>query len=246
MKRAMCCSFVLACALGGIARAGEDEWRFEVGAYLWATSIDGDAGFGGPTSSVEADFIDVLKSVDSVSGLTLHTEARRGRGGVFSDFNYAKIGVDNIPSPTGELDLTSTTLYLEGGVAYRLIEKDSMALDGLLGARLTAMGTDLAIPGAGNDVEQTNVWVDPFIGARARFDFGEHWTTQVRGDVGGFGVGSQFSWNAIGLLGYRFHTGKLPTTAFVGYHALGQDFRSSGFDWDTIVHGPMLGLSFDF
>jgi len=41
-------------------------------------------------------------------------------------------------------------------------------------------------------------WADPFIGARLQHQPTPGQAITLRGDVGGFGAGSQFSWQAIG------------------------------------------------
>ena len=80
-------------------------------------------------------------------------------------------------------------------------------------------------------------------GANNDFRHGE-----VRGDIGGFGVGSDFSWNANGGVGYRVST--LFSLA-AQYKALSVDFQNdkTGLDflsYDTITHGPVIGFVFSF
>jgi hypothetical protein len=245
-------------ALSASGAAPDDGWRFEIAPYVWAVDLDGRVGAADRTLDVDADFAQIVHDSDSIIGLMLHAEAARGRLAFFTDVTFAKVGVDDIPLPgpiPGHVDTTSTTLWIEGGAAYRFIDdvalgapdsKTRVSVDALAGARVTVLGFDLDFPTLGRNFDQTNTWVDPFLGARARFDFGRHWAVQLRGDVGGFGAGSQFSWQAVGLVGYRFHLGDVPTTFFAGYRALGQDFVSRGFEWDMVIHGPMIGLSFAF
>ena len=40
-------------------------------------------------------------------------------------------------------------------------------------------------------------WVDPLVGLRLRHQFSPGWNFVASGDVGGFGVGSKFSWQAL-------------------------------------------------
>jgi hypothetical protein len=234
----------------------DDQWRFEIAPYVWATSLDGTVGAAGRTTPVNADFAQVVHDSDSLLALMLHGEAARGPLALFTDVTFGKIGVDEAPTPNGTIDVTSTILFLEAGAAYRLLDDhplgghpDSparLSVDALAGARLTTLGVDLHFRELGADIDRTNAWVDPFVGARATLDLGPRWSLRLRGDVGGFGAGSQFTWQALGLVGYRFHIGSVPTTLFAGYRALGQDFVAHGFTWDTVTHGPMLGLSFTF
>lgn len=47
-------------------------------------------------------------------------------------------------------------------------------------------------------------WVDPVVGARLRHRLAPGHELMVRGDVGGFDAGSQFSWNAIAAYSWDF------------------------------------------
>ena len=47
-------------------------------------------------------------------------------------------------------------------------------------------------------------WADPLVGARLRHQFAPGWNFVASGDVGGFGVGSKFSWQALAVAQLRF------------------------------------------
>ena len=70
------------------------------------------------------------------------------------------------------------------------------------------------------------------------------------GDVGGFGVGSDLAWSAMGLLGYKWQGAGLEWAVLAGYKALYQDYTTGSgtrrFVWDVTMHGPVLGLSIRF
>ena len=63
-------------------------------------------------------------------------------------------------------------------------------------------------------------------------------------------MGSDFTRNMIGLLGYDFHIGSMPSTVILGGRALSQDYEdgsgSSKFRWDVIQYGPVLALELKF
>ncbi len=73
----------------------------------------------------------------------------------------------------------------------------------------------------------------------------------LRGDVGGFDVGSQFSWNVLATYSWQIgvHYG-VTYSGLLGYRALSVDFeKGSGankYDYDVIQHGPLLGLTVGF
>jgi hypothetical protein len=61
-------------------------------------------------------------------------------------------------------------------------------------------------------------WVDPVVGARSRHQFAPKWDLAVSGDVGGFGVGSKASWQALATLNYElYRTQNIVWTSMVGY-----------------------------
>lgn len=59
------------------------------------------------------------------------------------------------------------------------------------------------------------------VGLRGIFQLSEHWLIIVGGDIGGFGVGSDFAWSALGLFGYQWKGLGLDWAVLAGYRALG-------------------------
>jgi hypothetical protein len=61
-------------------------------------------------------------------------------------------------------------------------------------------------------------WLDPVVGARVRYAVAPGHELFLRGDIGGFGVGSDFSWQAAG--GYGFGFGTYNSITFSGGSAI--------------------------
>ena len=72
----------------------------------------------------------------------------------------------------------------------------------------------------------------------------------MRGDFGGFGAGSDFTWNLAGILAYDFHIRSVSTSVLLGARALYQDYDEGSAEglirWDVTQYGPLIGLSFRF
>ena len=91
-------------------------------------------------------------------------------------------------------------------------------------------------------------WVDPVVGARIRHQFASGSEFNLLGDVGGFGAGSEFSWQAVATYGFDVNAFGTTMRSVVGYRALSVDYSEntqhgkSGLDW--IQHGPILGVAF--
>lgn len=136
------------------------------------------------------------------------------------------------------------------------------AIDVLAGARywresvgisldITGTGPGVLPPGfqvSGNRVVARSgaiEWVDPVVGLRVRHQFSPGQELQLRGDIGGFGVGSDFSWQLFG--GYSFALGD-SWSGVVGYRALSVDFSEESSNGtrgiDLIQHGPVVGVSY--
>jgi hypothetical protein len=89
-------------------------------------------------------------------------------------------------------------------------------------------------------------WIDPFVGVGIAAELPRSIVLRSRADVGGFGVGSDLSWQASVAVGWRFNFFQADGVLFTGYRALHQDYRDGGFGIDQTTHGPMVGLLIRF
>lgn len=262
--------------LGEAIEAGTAQHNplvFMAAPYVWAASMDGQAGIGNFSSDVDVGFIDFVSGADTIYGLQGHFELGRRPWAIFFDATWVHSEVDDLPgqieATPADFDIASDTAILEFGGAWTFchgqFEDDATRaarqwhLDAVGGARVTLMDlrveatedTPDPLPGGQSRREERDRdWVDPFIGVRGGMDFSQNWRGQARVDVGGFGVGSDFTWQVVALVGYDFEMFGADSTFFFGYRALGQDYEDDSglnrFEWDVITHGPMLGLSLSF
>jgi hypothetical protein len=143
---------------------------------------------------------------------------------------------------------TALDLYAGGRLWWQRADADfniSGTLTGLgpLGLTLTNAGT----VSASGDV----TWVDPVVGARLRHQLAPGWNLVVSGDVGGFGVGSKFSWQAIGALDIDLRrTANVTWSGMIGYKALYVDYaQGSGptqYEYSMTMYGPIFGITARF
>lgn len=75
----------------------------------------------------------------------------------------------------------------------------------------------------------------------------DKWSLSLRGDVGGFGVGSDFTWQAWAGV-RRQNTDKF--SWYLGYRAISFDYEEgSGLNYqhyDLLQHGPAAGIAISF
>jgi hypothetical protein len=95
--------------------------------------------------------------------------------------------------------------------------------------------------------ESTRDWIDPFIGARAFISLTDRLDLTLRGDVGGFGINSDFAWRTTAALEYYF-TQRF--SIYGGYQGMGVDYATGNggdrFELDAVVHGPTFGVAYRF
>jgi hypothetical protein len=94
-------------------------------------------------------------------------------------------------------------------------------------------------------------WVDPLLGARLRHQFAPGVNFVVSGDVGGFGVGSKFTWQSLAALNYDFYAKNAVTwSGMLGYKALYVNYSQGAglslYEYNVTMHGPILGLTARF
>lgn len=221
---------------------GDDAWNFSLAPfYFWAAALDGNAGRGENTSEVSVDFGTIFDNLEGI--FTAHAEAQKGCWGGIFDVAYLDIG-SSAGLPSGgdiKVNVINTIVEIDG--FYR-IKKDAHFFDVLAGFRYTDQETKINFK-PGPQVNAVENWWDPLVGGRWIWNFGKQWQFVARGDIGGFGVGSDFTWNASGIFAWQ----PWKHVAFAaGYRALDQDYESgSGADrykWDVTMHGPIAGVDF--
>jgi hypothetical protein len=248
------------------------QWTLSFTPYSWLAGLNGDVTVKGRTAEVDIGPLEVLEDLDGVPWMS-YTEARAGRLALYSDIVYAPldIGISRTRSFGGvtidaAAELAIEQLVIEAGAAYEIARLgSSTALDLLAGARYWRQEASihLALTGtldlAGLTLSRTRAiaragdvdWVDPLFGLRLRHQVAPGQELLLRGDVGGFGAGSEFSWNVIGA--YSFEVGVyygVTVSGVLGYRALAVDFeKGSGanrYDYDVVQHGPLIGLTARF
>ena len=70
-------------------------------------------------------------------------------------------------------------------------------------------------------------WVDPVVGGRMRHQFASGSEFNLEGDVGGFGAGSEFSWQAVATYGFDVNVFNTTMRSVVGYRALSVDYSQT-------------------
>jgi hypothetical protein len=231
-------------------------WTFDVAPfYLWIPALDGTITVRGLSSDVDlsvSDTLDLLfESFKFVA--TGRAEARKGNALLTLDLMYMNLEENTQTAIGAGVDLRFKQLILEFGGGYHLGAWSlpgqglpTLSVDLLGGGRYVHLDSGLTIENLA-DVDRSRDWLDPFLGARLKLDIIDRLSVAVRGDIGGFGVGSHFTWNMAAILAYQVSQ---RVSVGAGYRILDINFSegksSDQFQYDVQMRGPMLGFALHF
>ncbi|MCB1008803.1 MAG: outer membrane beta-barrel protein [Acidobacteria bacterium] len=235
----------LACfSLAVAAAPAAAQTRSDLAIYLFASGLDGTVGAGGRDADVNMSFSDVLD--DLQFGAMAAYSRSNGRWAFMADAVIANLGVtekgeQGVLRADVDVDLT----ILEADLGWEVNE--SFRLFG--GARYVDLTNKVELR-AGDQTFRSKggeSWVDPVVGFRWSTPPGRRWSFWLRGDVGGFGVGSDLSWNAVAAAAYSFND---RISLGLGYRILDIDYEHGNGDdrflYDTKMFGVVTGVVFSW
>jgi hypothetical protein len=238
--RLIACLVGLTGALTALPASAEDpvseDWQFRVAPYAWALAADGNVTVKGRKSDVNLSFKDIYEELNY--GVMLEGEARKGRVGIIANVLYANLGDEENVGPL-KIDPDVNLFWGSFAGYYRLGPWDldseagddgpQLIVDPYVGVRYTYLDVDLDISnGFNRNVGNDQDWVEPIVGLRTLWQLSPRWGLTAAGDIGGFGVGSDFAWQALGLVSYRFDLfGDSDAKFAAGYRALYQDYSET-------------------
>lgn len=229
-----------------------DGWTYQIEPYVLASSIDGDASIGRVTGvEVDVDMSDILEVLDLAA--MAHFEAHHASGwGVALDYGFMDLGADISGPRGGVIDAGVRQGVLEALVVKRVAAGEGH-IDYLAGVRwwdndLDAIVDPVLLPGmARASVEED--WVDLVIGARWMNPINERWMFNLRGDLGGGGLEANFT----STIAAGFHYQMTDSMDLdLQYKATWVDYENGTrgqpgyFGYDTVTHGPIIGVIFNF
>jgi len=228
----------LALLAGKPIRAQDSGWDWTVTPYVWFAGIDGDVGARGLTAPVEVDFGDIWDNL-SLAGM-LSLDGHNDTWGAFADLVYLDLGADK-DTALGEVGADFQQWLVNLVPYWRVKADDAVTID--IGAGGRYVDLDLEVHTPQGSASESQGWIDPVVAARVRWQAAERCSVTVAGDIGGFGVASDLTWQLAGLAGYRV----CPAAELqIGYRVLSYDYEDDGFVYDVDTGGFQLGAAIDF
>ena len=203
---------------------------------------------------IERSLYDILSDLDAA--FFLSGTARHERFVALADFTWAKlsendsIGVPATPiSPPLNipLGLNVELMAATAAVGYSLIDRPDFVIDLLGGVRYWGVDTSLKLkhhmPALPSKFEDDESWTDPLLIARSRIRISDNWSAILYADAGGFGAGSDLTWQGIGTVNYEMNDALYLS---LGYRYLALDYSDGGLKLDLQMGGPLAGVTYRF
>ena len=220
------------------------DWQHEIAPYLFAAGMDGTSGIGPVETEVSQSFSDIVSNLEM--GFMGAYRGTKDRYSITVDTIYMSLGATE-KGPGGVLkgDIGLDQLALEGDFGYAI----SDAVTVLGGLRYNDISSDVKVSGplGVRKASGSKSWVDPLVGAIYTHRFNDTWSLNLRGDVGGFGIGSDFAWQGLATVRWQV----TPTVGVLGaYRYIDMDYEDGSgnrrFLYDMAISGPALGVVFSF
>ncbi|MHA7777223.1 hypothetical protein [Roseibium sp. M-1] len=229
------------------------DWEVQTTLYLWATALDGSLGSGNlPEAGLNVPFSEILDNLDGAVMADLFV--KKGSWMFLGDIVWANLSdkttlkVGN--SPTLKYDQQLLILSAIGG--YELpLNVNKLDLNVTAGVRYQQLSSETTLQSGTFPIsvnhDSTHAWVDPIVGLAMQYDINDRWAVKGLADIGGFGVGSQFTTQ--GFLSASYNWTDHFSTA-LGYRALYTNYESGSganrFDYEGTLHGPYMSLGVRF
>jgi hypothetical protein len=249
MRRLTVVTLTLLLAVAGVtpslAQAPGDGWHFTIAPYIFGSAMNGTTVVAGQELKVDMSFGDILDNLQfGAMGIVI---ARKGNWGVGGDAIWMSLG--STGTTVGPAAITGAADMNQGAFAFYGLRRVNPWADFMFGGRVNTLDANLRFngPGAGS-VGGSKTWFDPIVGLQLKTpETGKRWHAQVYTEIGGFGVGSTFTWQVFPTVGVRVT--KRMSLEF-GYRWLDIDYSSGAdltlFKYDVLTQGPILGFAFRF
>lgn len=234
-------------AVAETSASSSSGWEVSFTPYLWMSGMKIDIETPqGENIEVDDSFTDILGDLKFTFMGAM--EVKHGRFVSVQDIIFISMGssADGQIGPVpieAEVDerLISTT-HLFG---YRVVDEGPMFVDLFAGARFSSIKVEVELDLPQQTVERDTkkTEVGPVIASRVRFPLSEKWGIAVYGDLGGFGVGADLSWQLLGTVQYEISD---RWRLAAGWRHFSATQEKNDFDVDIKLDGPILGVTYRF
>lgn len=229
----------------------KSEWKFLVEPYMMFPNMSGTVGLADlPDASLDASNNAIFEQLKM--GFMLNAEASICKWTIGSDLLYMDLAQGVKPGiliQNGELSVKQLGWEVSG--LYAVKPWLDLGIGGMLNSIYSGGEIYLISVGgwssATKKTSMTKTWFDPMLIARIHSKSDQKFIYQFRGEIGGFGIGSDFAWQMQAYAGYQFS--KLFQITG-GYRIISLDYENGSgqnrFMYNVDTSGPVVRFGFNF
>jgi hypothetical protein len=213
----------------------KDKWTFDLSLYGLASGMSGDVTVRGVNADLDVGFDEIWDNLEfgAMGSMRVGYE----RWALQTEVIYMGLGASK-NGVSADMD----QWIVEPTLGYTVCKE----FEALAGVRYNNLSGEIRGP-FGRNPSGTQDWWDPIVGANLRLPFAKKLSFNVRGDIGGFGIGSDLTWQAFPYLSWQVTKwGSLQA----GYRWVYVDYETgsgtSRFRYDVLTQGPQLGFTLHF
>lgn len=226
------------------------EWSYLVEPYLLFPNMSGTVSLADlPEVAIDASTNEIFGNLKM--GAMLYAETSNEKWAIGSDLIYMSLAQGVKPGNIywgGEL--TAKQFAWEVSGLRKLTPWLEFGVGGILNSVNSGVTIQLALlggPAVFRSKETTKTWFDPMLITRIKSKDGEKFVYQFRGEIGGFGIGSNLAWQMQAVAGYQFS--KLFSITG-GYRIISLDYQTGSgqdyFHYNIDTSGPTVRFGFQF
>lgn len=244
----------------------EDRWQFTVAPYIWLSTVQGRTSIGDLSANLDVGYdklFDLLGQGDLFAAMG-YFQVQKGPLGAFVDFTGSTVRTEEKFRDVGRnpIKIRSDTLTLYFALYWQLLDLGPPQGPGHVTANLDAgfrwnqvyskLSTYLDRPDRGVSRDTQQNWIDPVVGTSFNVGLTDRVSAYFRGDIGGFGAGSQLAWELVGVFDiYLGMLGSARTDLLLGYKVYDFDFETSSKNARSVqlqqtLSGPIVGIAWKF
>ncbi|WP_272699579.1 hypothetical protein [Desulfovibrio sp. Fe33] len=212
------------------------EWQFELTPYLWFINISGDTSVRGNSGTSDMEYSKISDMLEE--SFAVYHEGHNGEFGYIVDASYMQLKGEE-DTAIGSVGYKSEQTVLEVLGFYSQHVLSDSRIDYLAGIRYNDAKITLS---RNNSYSRGIDWVDPVVGLRWVTHINDKSKISIRGDIGGFGLGSQHT--LMGAVTYDYN----PWKHFgfkVGVKAVNTYYtqEKNSYKTDSTTWGPLVGFN---
>lgn len=212
------------------------DWSWSLAPYVWLTGIEGDISAGPLTSEFDASFSDLVDHLELAFSMV--ADGNNGEFGLRSDVFYVELE-ESSTTAAGKVKGNVEEWIITIAPYARVIDDGDVSVDLGVGGRY--VDVDIDIDGPMTSSSKGRSWIDPVLTGRVIVHTAENCFVAVYGDIGGFGVESDLTWQVALTAGYSITES---IDLMVGYRHLDIDNEDNDLTYDGANKGFQIGLNF--